>query len=277
MYGLSAFAVFAAVAGELAVGGRHISWIWAPLELVALANIFLIFRKVKKEAWHEKWLATRFFAESIRYARVRHPFVLPAEILRKQYTAQGASEITNLSQYEIYLRRLFIEEGLPAERDRAIFCVSRHIDSCIDYAVHVIQGQISYHEKKMHESRHIVHALHGLTHFCFLITGMAVLGHLVIHVSEWLLLTAALPALAASIHGVSEKHEFERLAASSSSTLAELSTSLNALHECRLWSANAPRKWMVMRKIVSEATQSMSDSNRQWQEIVILKNMSLPS
>ena len=277
LYGLSAFAVFAAVAGELAIGGEHISAIWALTELFALAGIFLVYRLVKKRGWHDKWLAHRFNAESIRYARVGHPFVLPADILYKEGPALDVSGQSSLAKDEIFLRRLFINEGLPKDRHKTIYDVEQHIDACIDYAVHVIKDQVAYHKKKMHESRHVAHSLHRITNFCFLITGIGVIGHFFIHISEWLLLTAALPAAAAAIHGIGEKNGFERLAAISSTTLADLYISLSALDECKRRGPSVEKKWMLARKLVSTATQSMAGSNQQWREIVIQKNMTLPA
>ena len=279
VYGLSALAVFAAVAGGIGLGGRFSALFWAVLELCALVGIVSIYVLAKRGAWHEQWIEHRYQAELIRYARMCMPILAPPDVLTEDCFKTGKTALGAISysaHAEVWaIRRLIIDGGLPSRRDGAIYRVSIHLNECVDYVVHILEDQIKHHNKKSVDSRHVSHALHRLTLLCFLATGMAIVGHFFLHSSLWLLLTAALPAFAAAVHGVSTQNEFERLGAISSATSSRLSALAVILKVYR--DQSATRSWLVLQKITSEAARAMSDSNRQWQEIVVHKATALPS
>ena len=280
VYGLAALAVFAAVAGGIGLGGRFSALFWAVLEVCALVGRVSIYKLANSGAWHEQWLEHRYQAELIRYARMCMPILAPPDVLREDCfktdkTALGAISYS-AHPHEVWaIRRLIIDEGLPSCRDGAMYRVSMHLNECIDYVLHILEDQIKHHNKKSVDSHHVSHALHRLTLLCFLATGMAIVGHFFLHSSLWLLLTAALPAFAAAVHGVSTQNEFERLGAISSDTSSRLSALAVTLKVYR--DQSATRSWLVLQKITSDAARAMSDSSRQWQEIVATKATRLPS
>ncbi len=278
VFGLSALAVFAAVAGGISLGGPFSASFWAVLELCTLVGIVSIYALARRGAWHEQWLEHRYQAELIRYARMCMPILTPPDVLTEDCFKVGKTALGAISysaHAEVWaIRRLIIDEGLPTRRDGGVYRVSIHLNECIDYVAHILADQIQYHNKKSVDSHHVSHALHRLTHLCFLATGMAIVGHFFLHSSLWLLLTAALPAFAAAVHGVSIQNEFERLGAISLATSSKLSALAVTLKVYR--DQSSTRSWLVLQKITLDAARAMSDSNRQWQEIVVRKATTLP-
>ena len=281
VYGLSAVAVFAAVAGAIGLAGGGATF-WGGLELFTLLGILVTYTLAKRGAWHERWMSHRYSAELIRYARVGLPVLATPEILQSDTYSSGATGhgagAGETQSEAMALRRMFIDQGLPAGRgDAVIYKVEEHLGQCLAYCLHVISDQIRYHEKKAHENHRTSHALHWLTQACFLITGLAIIGHFFLHAASWLLMTAALPAFAAALHGISTQNEYVRLVAMSKQTVVELCLLRSALENCGDATEHKARNWLLMRCLVAEAIRCMSGSAGNWRELVLQKAISLPA
>jgi hypothetical protein len=175
------------------------------------------------------------------------------------------------------MRREIVAAGLPSEPDQQPFMPHKHAGACRDYVVEVIGGQIKYHERVNLVLHVTVHRLHRLTYVAFGLTFLAVIAHFFLH-AEWLLLfTAALPALGAAIHGVVSANEMERVASMSRAIAERLQQTVVGLEKIRFSDEAAESMaWLRMRSLASRAAHVMSDTNRQWQELIELRATGLP-
>ena len=282
IYGLSALAVFSAVAGATGLaGGRFSGMLWALVELGTLAAITCVYCLANRGRWHELWLKHRYQAELIRYARMCAPVLAPLSVLKEKIftNKENDSGISSLqSNWEQWtVRRLIIDEGLPMQRTGNQYQLSLHLTENANYVAKILADQMNFHKNLSSRNDRAAHTLHRLTEVCFVLTGVAILGHFALHSPHWLLLTAALPAFAAAIHGVATHNEFERIGAVSSATHEELKVLSAALRNYHVTDEHPAKAWLVLQKITIEAANAMSGATRQWHEIVLHKSTALPS
>ena len=155
--------------------------------------------------------------------------------------------------------------------------LSLHLTENANYVAKILADQMNFHKNLSSRNDRAAHTLHRLTEVCFVLTGVAILGHFALHSPHWLLLTAALPAFAAAIHGVATHNEFERIGAVSSETHEELKVLSAALRNYHITDEHPAKAWLVLQKITIEAANAMSGATRQWHEIVLHKSTALPS
>ena len=98
----------------------------------------------------------------------------------------------------------------------------------------------------------------------FCLTGVGVIWHFLPGYPNWLLLlTAAVPALGAAIHGILSKLEFARLAQQSALTadmLDSLCEALNKLeHQCSREEIDPWQAWVRLRALTEKSDDVMSD------------------
>lgn len=276
VYSLSAFAVFSAIAGSIALAGS--SLIWAIAEVFAISLVIFLVSFAKKYEVHEQWLSNRFRAESIRYSRVCLPFLLAPSTMK--YVPFNANELDGdegLDDLKL-VRRLMIDSGISRPKNNDSYIPSDHFDQLRSYALHILDGQMNFHKRTAHRNHHIAHNLHRMSLMCFTLTGLAIIGHFVVHSDYWLLLTAALPALAGAIHGLATQNEFERIGQISIVTYEQLVAAHSELLNNDRWSdLDDAQRFLRMQWLIKDAVDVMAGSARSWQDIVVGRATTLPA
>ena len=277
MYGASAMAVFAAVAGVIGLwpGGHGVFWLVAELVLIAMIVGSVVLSKNK--SWHFDWVCYRFIAEQLRYAKMCLPLLgVPRPFMEPAWRVKDGS--LHLASAELWLmQRTLITEGLPVGANGKAYAAStEEIKARLAQYVHdVIESQKKYHHDK-HEELHAAHKrMHWLSMGLFGATALAVLAHFAIHANWLLICTAFFPALAAAIHGVSTKLEITRLADQHDATGHELDTLVDAINDAGRqpgWDG-----WIRLRHLSLEAARIMSDENGQWQQLIRHQETELPA
>lgn len=276
VYSSSAFAVFSAIAGALALTGSDL--IWAIAEVFAISIVIFLVMFSKKYEVHEQWLSNRFRAESIRYSRVCLPFLLSPSTMKYVPLRTRNLEVADGLDDLKLVRRLMIDSGLSRPRSNDSYIPSDHFDQLKDYALHILEGQMNFHKRTAHRNHEIAHNLHRMSFICFALTGVAIIGHFVVHSDYWLLLTAALPALAGAIHGLATQNEFERIGQISIVTYEQLVESHSALAINDRWNdLDEAQRFLQMQWLIKDAVDVMAGSARSWQDIVVGRATTLPA
>jgi hypothetical protein len=277
LYGASAMAVLAAVAGaiELWPGGHNA--FWPVVELVLIAGIVGGFMLAKRRCWHEKWLGNRFVAEQLRYEQMCLPLLgLPRPF--KAPAWQIANGLLHLSSAELwFIQRTLTMEGLPQSKDGTAFIASSEDVKArlADYVAKVVRNQQSYHHNKHHKLHATHKRLHWLSLGLFGATALAVLAHFVIHANWLLICTAFFPALAAAVHGLATTLEITRISGQSAVAESELGAIVSAIEQAG--NQSGWEGWLRLRQLVLEASRVMSDENSQWQQLIRDQKTTLPA
>lgn len=280
LYSLSTLAVFSAVAGVIELGQLP-SWFWPITELVSIIAILVSYGLSTRLNLHGKWLFHRFIAEQLRYTRLGFPLLTFQEPLlapfRKVSGGKSMARISLISAETWLFKRTVVASGLPQLVNNSVYQPDKICTFLKDYVGGVINDQHKYHLDTYKTLHRLEHRLHGLTKWAFVSTVIAVSGHFVIH-AEWLLIfTAALPALAAAIHGVITMNEMGRVGHLSNHTyhqLEHLAESITRLDQLNLDDA---RYFVQLRNITHESASVMSNVNRQWQDLIEFQSISLPA
>jgi hypothetical protein len=273
---LSAFAVFAAVAGAIRLLVRHTSPFWALAELAAIAVIVATVWAGKRFSWHGDWLSHRFVAEQIRYGRMGFPLlVLPDLTLRPatQSDPQRRTRLLNAEQW--ILKRTLVASG-PPRTETGAYRPHASSEQLRPYVCAIIQGQIDYHERTHRRLDTMARRLHLTTVVAFVATAGAVIAHLFVHVEWLLLLTAGLPAFAAALYSISTRNELERLAALSEASGRKLRHIKQAIEALEFTARSGARSWLRFRRLTAESTSVMSEVAQQWQQLIQKRSDSLP-
>lgn len=282
LYMFSALAVASAISG--AVGfwpGAHSSF-WPCVELSLILTIFLIFKLSKKARWHHRWMSHRFIAEQLRYARAGLPFCsFQSPVMNSPYILSGIvgefRQFVLQSAEQWLLRRTFVAAGMPNSNNGSVLDISQHGSESANYLKAIINGQISYHKTTQSKCHRLSHALHQGTTIAFGVSAIAVIGHFILH-ADWLLIfTAALPALAAALHGIGTQNELRRLELLSASTVRALTEILAAFEHLPPASSANDTSWINMRRLAAEALKVMSNVNEQWEDLIRERGTNLPA
>ncbi len=281
LYLLSTLAVFSAVAGVIDLG-HFASWVWPVTELIAVVAILSSYGLSARLNLHGKWLFHRFVAEQIRYTRLGLPLLTYQEPLlaplRKVFMNASGQGRVNLVSAETWLfKRSVVASGLPHFESSSVYQPDKICHELRAYVRKVIDDQYSYHKKNYHTLHTLEHRLHGLTQTAFVLTVLAVMGHFVIH-AQWLLIfTAALPALAAAIHGIVTMNEMGRVSQLSKHTCHHLEHLLESLSRLDKLGLDEGRYFVHLRNITHESAAVMSNGNRKWQDLIEFQSTSLPA
>ena len=120
------------------------------------------------------------------------------------------------------------------------------------------------------------HRLQLATLLMFIMTTVAVLLHFVLH-ADWLLIfTAALPAIAAALHGIKVQLEFERLAASSKQMAAVLAEIVSAVEFASYSSETDYLQWLRLRSLIAGASTLLAGAANRWEDVVRHRRVGLP-
>jgi hypothetical protein len=283
LYLLSTIAVFTAVAGAIGAWPGHIDWFWPVIELLTICTMLICFSMASHLDLLGNWMFHRFLAEQIRYVRMGYPFLtfqapLFAVTRYIDYVDNGQIQIRLQNPETWLLKRTLIGAGLPYLLDsRTTYQPDNFCNELRDYVIGVINNQLSYHQKN-HKSLHTLEQrLHTLTTLAFVLTALAVIGHFIIH-AQWLLIfTAALPSLAAAIHGIVTMNEMGRVSRLSQQTNNQLKHLLESISRLDFKSPEHAMTWIQLRSITHQSASVMSDVNSQWQTLIRDQKTALPA
>ena len=281
LYLLSSFAVFAAVAGIIQLG-TFPDWFWPVTELIAITVLLISYGMASRLNLHGKWLFHRFIAEQIRYTRLGFPLLtfqapLLAPLRNTLVDKNGEVQIKLMNAETWLFKRTVVSSGLPHLARESVYQPDKICHQLRKYVVGVINDQCIYHQKTHKNLHAIEHRLHWLTKFAFIMTGLAVIGHFAIH-AQWLLIfTAAMPALAAAIHGIVTMNEMGRVSKMSNHTHHQLKHLLESISRLDALHFDDAHYFMQLRNITHESASVMSNVNRQWQDLIEHQATSLPA
>lgn len=280
----STFAVFAAVAGAINLWFGDGGAAWAVIEVLLVSSIIFMLWRVRREDWHSRWISRRFVAEQLRYTRMGLNVLALGKSLFEPYRcvlhdASGRPRVGFLSAEIMKLQRCITEQGLPSQPNSGPFVLAcmPALKRQREYVLAVIKDQIAYHHRVHHDQHSAAHVLHTLTVVLFCLTGVAVLGHFVLHAKWLLIFTAFFPALAAGIHGLSTSLEISRIAEQSQTTASELNDLAQAIEMSSSSEGRPWDHWVQLRELTRMAAELMSDENGQWQKLVNHQKPQLPA
>ena len=291
LYFLSAFAVFSAVSGAISLGGSINIWLWALAECLCIAGIIFLVLASKKYKYHRRWLFNRFYAETIRYARVGLPFlVIPYCLKNSHYglddflshSKDNSSEDEPTSAHSHLklnqVMRLIMDAGLPETLTKKPYNPAAHFDDLVNYSKLILSDQVQFHKKTFHRNEMIAHSLHKISFYCFALTVLGIAGHFIIHSGVWLIFTAALPALAGAIHGLVTQNEYEKISQISSVAFSKLSATLEEIQNTASWkNLGDTDRFLKLQLLMEDAIEVMSGSAQSWQEIIQGRETTLPA
>jgi hypothetical protein len=281
LYLLSSLAVFSAVAGALHLW-PYWEWFWPTAELITVLLIVSIYAWVAREDLHGRWLFHRFLAEQIRYTRYGYPLLtyqmpLLAPLRMAIPGKHGTTQVSLTNPESWILKRVLVGAGPPKMQHAMIYQPTNLTEPLSLYVGHVIEDQRHYHAKTHHTMHSMEHRLHNLTKLGFIVTAVAVVAHFYIHATWLLIFTAALPSLAAAIHGIVTTHEMGRVGDLSKRTDQKLHHLQQRLVRLKKLPDNQARTWLQLREVTHESALVMSNVNQQWQELIQHHETSLPA
>jgi len=180
------------------------------------------------------------------------------------------------------LQYLYKQQGLPESTgDNKIYIPSENLSGMFSYVNGVLMSQIDYQCRSHGRFEQAHKIMHRMTYVFFCFTVFGVLLHFFFD-SPWLLiLTAAFPALAAGLHGISSRLEFSRLASQSVLTEARLRSLEMALRKLENeWMEEKISPfvcWMRLRVLTVAAAKVMSRENTQWAELLSHNTVDIPA
>ena len=274
LYGFAALAVVIAVSAEV----WHLHWL-AYAELAVIASIMYRVWWGRKVKLHDKWIRHRYLAEQMRYCIMGYPLMTIPAPFREPVWEVNNNKL-ELNSAELWLlQRHLITTGIPCEQGK-VYTPPYHNHALVDHVRNLVQNQMAYH-KQHHNDKHIGHhRLHFLAELSFLLTFIAVVAHLYIHDNWLLLFTAALPAVAAGIHGILTKLEMERISGQSAQLYQKLSHMDLALARFAQHADKGDddwHLWVSLHYLANESEKTMSDNITQWQHLIQKQQTEIPA
>lgn len=207
-------------------------------ELLLIAAILFIVARGRRRKWHERWVDYRLTAELLRHLRLGASLgsARPFPQVPAQYGSYGDPAATWMTWY---VRGFERDLGLPSAR----LDVAHLRASTADLAT-IVNGQLAYHRSNAGRSSRIEHRLHafglGLLYATLaacvlrLFFGLGVLET----DQRWFLgllvfLAGFLPALGATVAGISNQGEFRRVGKRSSAMLDRLDELKKAVDDAK--------------------------------------------
>jgi hypothetical protein len=221
-------------------------------------------------------------AEELRCLRLGYPFIAAptscTQVPRRSDALSAGQVQWVLEGAEQWgLRRSVVASGLPSLRDGRPFIAHERFRESKRYLLGVLSGQADYHRHNAATHHHMSHRLHRLTGLAFALTGLAVLAHFFVHAEMLLLFTAALPAFAASVHGLVSSNEMERVATMSEEACVRLQHVLRGIERLEERSDSPWLIWLRLRQLACEGMAAMSEVNGQWQDLLKHRETTLPA
>lgn len=229
LYLLSALAVLCAVM-PLALGwdhGRHVmhAWagFWVGLEVFVIFMLGLVYRRGHQHDWQGQWLTSRTEAELIGYLPLVAPLVVPAATEATSNWYLGLSGKTKQVPHSSAIDKLCARLGPSvAGLLHGAWSNTAFIEQYVVWAMAQFEAQRRYHNRLMIRSEALMHRVHKINAWLFMLTLAGALMHLVVHAMWLSFVTIFFPALAASLHGALAQTEAYRQAAISRRLSMEL-------------------------------------------------------
>lgn len=233
LYLLSALAVLCAVM-PLALGWDHErhdmhAWagFWAGLEVLVILMLGLVYWRGHHRDWQGQWLASRTEAELIGYLALVAPLAIPAttDATGNWYagTPGKAVQVPHSAAVDALCTRL--GAGV-AESLRGAWSDTAFVEQYVAWAVAQFDAQRRYHDRLMLRSEALMHRVHKINAWLFMLTLAGAMMHLVVHAMWLSFVTIFFPALAASLHGALAQTEAYRQAAISRRLSVELGNTM---------------------------------------------------
>jgi hypothetical protein len=251
----AAFAVFFAVAGHvhlLSALGDHL---WPAGELLALIVVLTTTIFSRLVDLLDRWTACRLGAEQLRIARMCLPLLVAPSALCSVDTRAEDFSLRALAE----VKRAVRDQGLPhlAPTQTAL--------DAAKWLVLVVDYQMSYHHSNYHKVHCAEKRLNRLTIILFGLAFIAVCWHLRMgEMDELLILTAAGPAFAAAIHGVTTRLGFVHRIPLSMDAEKELRLISGELHDVITRNPASEVGWVDVRKLAFRAAEAMGRETTSW-------------
>lgn len=274
LYGFAALAVILAVSAEV----WQLHWL-AYFELIVIATIIYRVYWARKNQLHENWMRHRFIAEQLRYCVMGYPLLVLPEPFRAPQWQIKNNQLTLKSEEIWLIQRYIIASGIPCGEGK-IYTPPYHNHALIKHMQQVIDNQKTYHQRHHHQKHLGHHRLHRLTEIFFVLTFIAVSIHLFVHDIWLLLFTAALPAVAASLHGILTKLEMQRIASQSAQLYQQLSESDEAFKRFIKQTQEGDddwHQWLTLHALANASEKTMSDNINQWQHLIQKQSIDIPA
>ena len=296
---LASFAVFCAVAGHISTGAFLVGTLGLSEFLILAFILFMIWRNQgQRMTDHDIWLHFRQAAEALRMSAILHPLLASLPTLHRNVWASSSDKSGPMlaKPYHWLVIQLLREAGTPTGRE-GNYCIETGFAQLSAGLRSLIADQIKYHEGAYSRYHKTHHRLHFVTVWVFRLVLLTVFVHLLPlfveslehfgwHVHEsivteanwieeqgWLLLiTAFCPALAAGLHGITTKIEFQRLAKNSKRINLHLDTlrqAVDLLH--------AHDDTMALRAVAIETAVTMYAEHDSWAELMVDNDLEIPA
>ena len=164
--------------------------------------------------WHERWIEYRTLSEQFRYANLLY-------LIGLNPLHEGAAQNAQLKDWtNAYLAyRLSQADPKPMES----------LTDYKDYLSSLMSDQILYHQNNTLRSRHIYKKLHTIGFVMFYGTLVTCAVHFIWHSPVLTLLSGALPAVGAAMHGILASGEFSKSADISEGMSTQIADQLSQL------------------------------------------------
>ena len=183
------------------------------IEIITVFAILLIYLIGSKNRWHAKWLDSRRQAELLRYKPI-------INLLDQSGLTVGNHSGSGMASDE----SMESADSVNIARDMLL-----NDQQFWPWIKQQLSEQINYHHRRAHDEHELRHRVHRIAFICFVLTGVSVALHLILH-SNWLSIAAAFfPSLAAALTGVIAHSESERLEIDSTRMVSRLRALLDTL------------------------------------------------
>lgn|SRR5215831_4542896 len=293
----AAFAVFAAVAGQLshnlaaATGELSHSKGWGVAELVTLLLVAFMVIWARRTRLQDRWTACRLGAEQLRIARMSLPlFVLPPALATADAPPAGDDHTSREPELDFSAPATAnappARDGRTSKQPELDFLALAQVKRVVrdhglprldtDFTpvqaaawLHlIVKDQIGYHRSNHRKLDRAERRLRRVTQVIFLTAILAVVADL-IHYTDWLLLlTAAAPAFAAALHGTGTRLGIVHRAALSVDAERQLVRIDELLAKLIKNQPTVDVAWREVRHLASEAAKAMGQENTSWHGLV---------
>lgn len=300
---LAAFAVFCAVAGNIALDSM-----WGIAEFIALAVILMVVWRDRKRilSVHRTHLALRHGAETFRILAVLRPFLASLPRIERN---QWSSAPTSVNGFELrtpqtwWVLRWLRDEGVPKAENFSQYTLKNELAKLKVGLIAFIDDQKRYH-KKSHQRWHRIH--HRIEFAMKIIFGLAMtavlahlyalgshytehhgwslpdiffnIGHVIHENSAFLLIVTAFgPALAASFHGISGKLEIARLGAHSETMHKQLDVLRSAVEKVETSLELTETSLMTLRGLAVQTANTLYTEHEAWAALLDGQDLDIPA
>jgi hypothetical protein len=250
------------------------------VELLAIVSILALVRQGHRRRWHERWVDYRLAAELVRYVRLLAPLGgdRPFPAVPAQLTNYGDPNSTWMAWY---VRGIERDLGLPN-----VTLDVGHVRTCVTDLVGVLDEQIAYHGVNARRHHRLEASFHRAGLWLLGVTLVACAFHLILGLiqpagwSPWMvgaLVFAAgfLPAVSASLAGISTQGEFRRVAKRSHAMESQLEhlreQATRLLHRVGTLNGDRiePRLSAEATELARQAAQLMINEVLDWRVVVL--------